>query len=153
MIQRSQSIYLLIAVILIILMFFFPLAELLTADGQLYCFDFDGIWSLDTENKIVLNTIPVAILISIISLISLISIFLFRKRLVQIRLSIFNMVLMLGLCGMIYFYVYYASKELVAKAYYSITCVFPVISIILTYLAIRAIKKDEGLIRSLDRIR
>ena len=45
------------------------------------------------------------------------------------------------------------SKELDGIVSYEITAIFPFVAAILTYLAIRAIGKDEALIRSMDRIR
>jgi len=40
-----------------------------------------------------------------------------------------------------------------AQIFYNIPMVIPIVTIILSYLAIRAIGKDEALIRSIDRIR
>jgi hypothetical protein len=58
---------------------------------------------------------------------------------------------MLGLFGM-FFYFAYAGFE-GAKVAFKIPVVFPIVAVILDYLAIRAIGKDEALIRSLNRIR
>jgi protein-S-isoprenylcysteine O-methyltransferase Ste14 len=69
----------------------------------------------------------------------------------QIRILVFTFVLLLGLFGLFFFFSYTGFTG--AKAAFKIPVVFPIVAIILDYLAIRAIGKDEALIRSLNRIR
>ena len=152
MIQRIQSIYLLVATILLGFIFIYPLAELLSSDGQLYIFKFNGL-TIENEEGLYLLTIPRIILLVITVLISFVSIFLFKKRIIQMRLNSFNIILMIGYLGLNYYYVQNFSKQLNGVVSYEITTIFPFVAAILTYLAIRAIGKDEALIRSMDRIR
>jgi len=153
MIQRIQTLYLFISLILIMSLFFFPLSEILSSEGQLYTFQFDGLHYIDHET-VYIQTIPPIILLSVIVAIGFVSIFLYKRRIVQMRISFFNMLLMLGYAGLSYFYITDFSKHLEAEAVnYQIVGAFPFISAIFTYLAIRAIGKDEALIRSIDRIR
>ena len=51
------------------------------------------------------------------------------------------------------FYIFNTADSINANIHYTIFSVMPVISIILIYLAYRAIKRDEELVRSADRIR
>lgn len=156
MIQRIQTLYLFIAAILVFLMFFFPFAEIIDAKGQLYSFNFRGIVPIqdgEAAHELVVNSFPVMILIGLISLISFGSIFLFKKRMVQKRLGVFNVILSLGLFGLLFFYANYAIPEDIDKVHYSFPVIFPVIHIVLTIMANRAIQKDENLVRSVDRIR
>lgn len=152
MIQRIQSLYLLGSFILIGIMFFFPLAEL-KAVGQTYEFLYRGIPAIAEGAPAIFIAYPVAILLSVIALVSLITIFLFKKRMIQIRLTIFNMVCMLGAMGLIYYSINSQASELNAIANYSIINAFPLVALILSYLALRGIGKDEAMIRSMDRIR
>ncbi|MCD4832503.1 MAG: DUF4293 domain-containing protein [Bacteroidales bacterium] len=152
MIQRIQSIYLLVATFLLGSIFFYPVAELLGADGQLFIFRFNGL-TIENEDGLYLLTIPRIILLVIIVLISFISVFLFKKRILQMRLNSFNIILMIGYLGLNYYYIQNFSKQLSGVVSYEITAIFPFVAAILTYLAIRAIGKDEALIRSMDRIR
>lgn len=145
MIQRIQSLYLLGSFVLIALMFFFPLANLSTAE-QSYQFLYRGI-------PAVYIAYPVAVLLSVVALISLVSIFLFKKRMLQIRLTIFNMVCMFGAMGLIYYSINNQAKTLLAITDYSIVNAFPLVALVLSYLALRNIGKDEAMIRSMDRIR
>ena len=146
MIQRIQSLFLLGSFILTGVMFFFPLAELTDSAGQVYKFSYRGITAI-------FMAYPLAILLTVITLISLISIFLFKKRVIQMRLTVFNMVCMPSSIGLIYYSINSQTKELSAITEYNITCIFPLVALVLSYLALRNIRKDEALINSMDRIR
>jgi hypothetical protein len=132
--------------------FIFPFAELLGADGQIFIFNFNGL-SIENEEGMYLLTYPPMILLIIIVLVSFISIFLYKKRIFQMRINFINIMLMLGYLGLNYYYIHNFSTQLDGIVSYHVTAIFPIISAIITYLAIRAIGKDEALIRSMDRIR
>jgi drug/metabolite transporter (DMT)-like permease len=153
MIQRIQTLYLLGSFILIGIMFLFPLAELIDTAGQTYQFLYRGIPAIAEDAPAIFMAYPVAILLSIIALISLVTIFLYKKRMLQIRLTIFNMVCMLGAMGLIYYSINSQAKELNAVADYNIINAFPLVAVVFSYLALRNIGKDEAMIRSMDRIR
>ena len=153
MIQRIQTLYLFIAFVLMLLLFFFPLAEILSGEGQLYTFRFDGLYYAGHET-VYIQTVPPIILLSVIVAINFISIFLYRQRITQMRINFINLILMLGYAGLVYFYVRDFSTTLDSEVVtYKLFDAFPFVSAIFTYLAIRAIGKDEALIRSIDRIR
>lgn len=155
MIQRIQSIYLLVATILLASIFAYPFAELLSSEGQLFILKFDGLYKNEAGLCLLYSplTVPRIILLVITVLISFTSIFLFKKRIIQMRLNSFNIILMIGYLGLNYYYIHNFSKQLDGVVSYKITVIFPFVAAILTYLAIRAIGKDEALIRSMDRIR
>jgi len=132
--------------------FFYPYAELLAANGEVFIFHFNGLFSL-AEESIYSLTIPPIILLSIIVLISFSSIFFYKKRIFQMRINLINIILMIGYLGLNYYYIQSFTNQLNGVVSYKITVIFPVVAAILTYLAIRAIGKDEALIRSMDRIR
>lgn len=152
MIQRIQSVYLIVATILLGSIFAYPLAELLGAEGQLFIYSFNGL-SLENENGMYLLTVPPIILLVISACISFISIFLYKKRVLQMRLNSLNIFLLIGYLGLNYYYIQNFSKQLNGIVSYQIAAIFPFVAAVLTYLAIRAIAKDEALIRSMDRIR
>ena len=90
---------------------------------------------------------------SVIAVTAVITSFLYKNRRIQIRLC-YGMLVSLVLIYLLYFIFNkqnFSFSELFGHVRY--TFVFPFISIILVYLAIRGIKKDEKLIRSLDRLR
>jgi hypothetical protein len=152
MIQRIQSVYLLIVTLLLGSLFAFPLAELLSSDGQLFIYNFNGL-SIENEAGMYLLTIPPVVLLVINILISFVTLFFYKKRVLQMRLNSFNIILLLGYVGLNYYYIHNFSKQLDGIVSYQVIAIFPLIAAIFTYLAIRAIGKDEALIRSMDRIR
>jgi len=153
MLQRIQTVYLLIVVALIVATLFLPLATIQIED-VFYSYNASGISTMNGEPELVYPAWGLFALTAIIALIALCSIFMFKKRVVQIRLCIFNMLLMLGFYG-IFVYIAYVvlgqveTSELIIK----IPLSFPLIGLILTYLAIRNIGADEALVRSLERLR
>jgi len=147
MIQRIQTVYLLISALLIGLLFLFPFAETVK-DGLVYLFNFHGI----VQNGIIKeNGVFISVLIGLILVLQGFAIGSYKNRTRQIRLIVFSIVLMLGFLGMVYFFTYYLFNG--AQISFKISVLFPVVAIILDYLAIQGIRKDEALIRSIDRIR
>lgn len=153
MIQRIQTVFLFIAAILILLIIFFPYAEVLVGDGIIYSFKVYGIFLPDNGDELITSTLPLLILPIISTLIIFIAIFLFKKRLLQLRLCLISIILLLGIYGLGAFYIYKLSSEYDTTISYSFPIIIPLISAILIFMAMRAIKKDELLIKSLDRVR
>ena len=154
MLQRIQSIYFSISFILIILVIFFPITRFIGEDSQVYLLQIWGIVLAGAATPtIVISTIPLLILFLVIPLLLLVSLFSFKKRIRQIRFSIFSMLLMVGSLVLIYFYRRQGIITFNAEAFFTLFAAFPIISAILTYLGFRGVKKDEELIRSYDRIR
>ena len=154
MIQRIQTVYLLAIVVLMIATLFLPLT-ILQAGDSMGSFDASGISTMLTDQpELLYPTWSLFALTAAIAIISLVTIFLYRKRILQIRLCIFNAILMLGFYGLYAFYVWNVSKDLGDVSITGkIALTFPFISLILDYLAIRNIGADEALVRSLDRLR
>jgi hypothetical protein len=154
MIQRIQTAYLLGATFLLVFFFIVPFSTF-TVEPQMvkYHFMVSGLSSEGPTSESIYSTLPLLILSILVFAISTITIFLFKKRMIQIRLCIINTVLLTGMQGLLYYYVVAVSKLLPANPHYSIIFIFPVVSAILCFLALRAIAKDEALIRSLDRLR
>ena len=155
MIQRIQSLFLLISTILIASLFFIPLAKLLSVSSVTFDIYFNGIFDISKNIKIETDTITIFILLSIILIISLFSLFFYKKRILQIRLIVFNILLLFGLVFLVYFVSFQALKEIEAEilVFSSAITYIPIISIIFNLMAIRNIKKDEKLVKSYDRIR
>lgn len=147
MIQRIQTIYIFFSAVLTGLLFLLPVAEISVA-GEVYIFRAQGIL---LGEEVIYKGLPVQLFLGLIVLLHLIIIFMYKKRIRQIRMLTFTMILLLGLFG-IFFYFIYASFEEETVAF-KVSVIFPLIAIVLDYLAIRNIGKDEALIRSLDRIR
>jgi hypothetical protein len=151
MIQRIQTIYLLFASVILGLLLFLPLASMIDAEANNFSYLFYGV--IDSEGKIAMLDYPLAILLVIMPILNLIAIFLFKKRILQMRICIFNILLMLGSLALIWYYSYQAENTLFVDTFFSYPVVFPLVAAILTFLAFRGIRKDEILVRSADRIR
>ena len=147
MIQRIQTLYLLVSAILVAFLFALPFAEI-AKDGAVYLFDAKGI---SLSGQVTENGIAISVLIGIIMAVHGFAILSFKNRIRQMRVVVFAILAMLGLFGMFFFFAYFSFSG--AQVSFKISLVFPLVAIILDYLAIRAIGKDEALIRSIDRIR
>lgn len=155
MIQRIQTIYLLLVVILSIVTLFSVQAGFLgNADAVQYILNYKGVLRVtETGGVFVQNVWALTALCALIPAIAVTTVLTFKKRLLQIRLSIINSVLLAGYYALLFIYLWQAGNVLNADWYLEIVTAFPLVNIILTFLAIRAIGKDEALIKSLNRLR
>lgn len=154
MLQRIQSLYLGIVVLLYVLLFVFPLSSVTITDN-IYTIKSTGV-SLKIGETIT-NVKSFYLLIIINAAIVAATVFCisqFKNRRLQIKLCSAIMFLTAGFLVAEYFVVdaFLVEKALV-KPDYKIASMFPAVSLILTSLAQRAIKKDEELVRSADRLR
>ena len=161
MIQRIQTIYLLLSVAAIAAMFFFPLAQI-TGISEEYFLKVTGIYnSIDQlgSSYLCLSFFPISGLLALEIIFTLTIIFLYKKRNRQMMLCKLNLLILTVIIAVVFFYADYVisltglplPKDTLVN--YKFTCLLPVISIILNYLAIRAIKKDDDLVRAADRLR
>lgn len=152
MIQRIQSVYLTIGLILMAMLGWLPLGEILSGEN-VYTFTIAGVQNSQTQATLY-SGLPLIVFLSIIGLIQLLIIFSYKKRVRQMRMASFNIILMLGLLFVGWYFVHQSIKLLGSGTYaYQLPVVFPFIAAVLNYLAIRAIGRDEALVRSVDRIR
>lgn len=157
MLQRIQTVFIFLAIVLITLSLVLPIAfySNLTVSNQ---FDYSILKFLSTKNVNItgFNSLPLFVPAVISILLSVIEIFSFKKRKVQLNLGIYSIVFNVLYVGLL---VYYFTSVLNNSAsgdvnvMYKYPLVFPVISLIFSYLAIRRIKKDDELVKSLDRLR
>ena len=155
MIQRIQTVYLLIVAVLFIALLFLPLA-VVNSGGATFSFELIGLVSPAQPTEIAFSTWPLMGLAAIITLISVASVFLYKKRILQMRVCVYNTLIIIGFCVLFGVYLWQMGKSAVFQDMtYSIRiwASFPIISIILNYLAIRNIGADEALVRSLERLR
>lgn len=152
MIQRIQTLFLLLALICMSVFYFVPFGGL---EQQTEAGITDvpmGLYGVDFGEEHY-STLPLLILLSFVVLLLIVTIFMYRHRVLQIRISIFNAILALGCSGLAFFFLYQASEKFATNYSTSILVVLPIVAAIFIALAIRCIAKDEALIRSIDRIR
>ena len=152
MIQRIQSVYLFVSLCFMLPMFFLPVAELLLKTGEIFTFNFTGFYLNEAGVTTRINTQWSILLFGmLICALNFIIIFLYKSRVLQIRLSIYNILFLIGLTGIIIFTAY--NVQNVETVSFRLPIVFPVIAVILHYLAFRAIRKDEIMVQALNRLR
>lgn len=146
MIQRIQSILLFIAAALVLALYLVPFGstrEAITASGLFS----DQVFNIHDH-------ITLLIFFSIAGILALIGIFMFNNRPLQLKLSIFSVIAnVLGIImGVVLFMQDSANLgAIVPTEEYGLG--FPVLSIVFALFAMRYIRKDENLVRSMDRLR
>ena len=150
MIQRIQTLYLLLVVVLGTLLCVFSPVQFLLPDATEYV-------SLHAMDKW-----PMAVMTLAVPVLALVTIFLFKRRLVQARLNIMNVVLCLGYYALLALYTAYVVKgyEMIGNAfmagadwYLNVWAGIPLVNVVLLMMATRRILKDEALVRAADRLR
>lgn len=120
-------------------------------DGEIVRFEAMGFYM---NQEIIFSTWGLFIVGNISAILSVIIVFLYNKRMLQIRLAAMNIFIILGYYGLIAFYILKRNPELNSVfENIGIGIIMPFVAIVLTYLAIRKIGADEALVRSLNRIR
>ena len=155
MIQRIQSLYLVAVVALMATALLTPLAYFAAGSNIYELFAFELVnQANDAASQ---STIYMGIVVALATIIPLITIFLYKNRMLQIRLCAVELVLLLGAQIFMALYYYLGNRMFEQLEFHTqgirIAIIFPLVAIILDYLALRAIFKDEMLVRSLDRIR
>lgn len=136
MIQRIQSIWLLLAGLCAFATFKFSFYSGTNAKGE-------TSYQLKAGETMLLTITALLIVI-----ISFIAIALYKKRSLQITLSIAGTILTL-----IILFLFFRQTQSYSIGAYSLTAVLPIFSIAFFILAILSIRKDEKLIKSTDRLR
>jgi membrane protease YdiL (CAAX protease family) len=137
MIQRIQTIYLFLTFIAVgVLPYIFPLWKM--DNGKDYFF---------MQNQIYVVLLGLSTAITVYSIIT------FKKRQTQFVVNRLNIVLNLILLGLFVYHSLNLSGETPAVSEKGIGMFLPILAIILLVLANKAIKKDEDLVKSVDRLR
>jgi hypothetical protein len=179
MIQRVQTIYLFLAALLCILLFFMPLASMTVPapgaiplaedpegltdpaqrmEDQTVTYELD-VFSIDRKfgmiSTTVKSTYALAGINALVLILSLIVIFLYTNRLLQAQLVRFCFLLVLIFIVIAFYYGTELQNvtRISAPVDYKIADLFPILQLLFFHLAVRGINKDEALVRSADRIR
>ena len=153
MIQRAQTLFLLIVVLLSGFMIFYPLSMVELKTGILLHLHSYGMQDIHSGKLLYHIFIPFLLILAI-TIISFVTILLFNKRILQMRLCAYNIILSLCLIGCIaYYYFSLKHKPEVTSNSFTFTIVFPIINIFLLFQSFRAIRRDDLLIKSYDRLR
>ena len=150
MLQRIQTLFLLVIAILSALLFILPFEHINSSETSYSLSLNPASFTVAIKSMVYL---PVA-LNSGTALIALVTIFLFRKRTLQMKLSILVALLSILLLGSFFLFDYLILPQgHEAVSSYTFVAFLPLVNAALALLAKRYIKKDDDLVRSADRIR
>ncbi|HIY68895.1 MAG TPA: DUF4293 domain-containing protein [Candidatus Alistipes intestinigallinarum] len=154
MIQRIQTLYLLVITALLAVTLF---ARLAWFGGEGSEFGLYAFALKDAEGAVLHSTVYLGILLSLAAVVPLVTIFLYRRRMLQIRLCVVEMVLLVGCAVMEGIYYYLGCRVVSDLPFHTqgvgVAIALPVVSLLFAWLAARAIFRDELLVRGADRIR
>jgi len=155
MIQRIQTIWLVLASLALFCLFLFPYLQIIKPDGTAQAIKVTGVYE-------VVNNAPVktqefigfTILTVVLALLPLLVVFFFRDRKKQIVLCYLVIVSIIGYG----FWLAQTAKGIIGNVQldlqnYGIGVILPSIAIIFIILALKGIRHDERLIKSADRLR
>ncbi|WP_162428021.1 DUF4293 domain-containing protein [Pontibacter pudoricolor] len=166
MIQRIQSVFLFLLVLAVISMLFLPLwsktdaatgetivltawelkSQVLNADGEA-----TAAGTVPSKSAIAIGLLAIAA-----AIVALVEIFQFRSRLNQMKLGLLNTLVLAALFGTSFYYATYVGAEMIKgtdNGSYEAGFYMPMLGLLFNALANRFIKRDEDLVRSVDRLR
>lgn len=158
MIQRIQSVYILLALVAGALTFFLPFAHFYAGEVQIAEYAMFGAFNVQSDTFEMANPFPfpmwimatLTILMTIFALVS------YKKRTVQMKLVRLGFLMNLSFIVYLFFAIDKVNAELYEGSMdilYHTGFYMPVIAVVFLFLAQRGIKSDEALVKSLDRLR
>ena len=158
MIQRIQTIFLFLAFLVTVSLFFFPLAGIYSTNAayKFYVYELRNMVPGEASIFSFMTTFPLLLLNILVGALSMASIFLYKNRILQakiVRIAILTEIILIALVFFVYAKIIetnlFASPDYLDEA----GIYFPLISLVFLILANRSVMKDEKLVRSVDRLR
>ncbi|MBQ8863120.1 MAG: DUF4293 domain-containing protein [Rikenellaceae bacterium] len=166
MIQRKQSLYMLLGVVCLVLFALLPMFTFNAADSsmRLYTYGFalsEGGDNYALTEGVNLRSLCMIALTAIAGVVMLVNIFLFRRRELQLSILMAEYALLIGIVAFGAYYVWffgdtYASTIPTGSALTNVpgwSLCLPFVALLTNYLAVRGVASDIALLRSIDRIR
>lgn len=159
MIQRVQSLFLLGVAVCLIATLFFPIWEKVDTAAQaattLNAHAAVMISAGEEPEVIYFPAIIIGILALAGAIIALFEIFQYRSRLNQIKLGALNSLVMAGILGVSVYLTFRFEQSISGEGQgeYQMGMYLPAVALIFNLLANRFIRRDEALVRSVDRLR
>jgi len=158
MLQRIQTVFLLLIVVLMTAVLFFNIWVGQYAEGYV---NFTAVYlevnrtSTGGSTELIYSPYLIIAVLAVASVtVALIEIFRFKNRLLQIKLGALNSLFMAGtVVVMVLFSNNLGENYQVTESQYGIAMFLPVAAMICNLLANRFIRRDEKLVRSADRLR
>lgn len=145
MIQRIQSVWLLLAALVNVALFYFCLYSA-----------HEVVNGIDMTTCLRVNDHYPTMLIALVTIVlPLVTIFMFKNRKQQMRMAILAIIINVGFISAVLMRVGNMTSKMPTpvNGSYGVGAVLPVIAMIFLFMAIRGIRKDDKLVRSTDRLR
>jgi hypothetical protein len=155
MIQRIQSVYLLLTALLSSLFLKGNILTFKKDSGTDIVMNIKEAYQLTETGNIGLiqNQIPALIILVTVMLLSLIAIFFYRKRKLQMKLTMGVLLLTFAFIAVVIFYSVSVIDKYQVVPVLGYKMFIPLLMILFGILAFRGIRKDEELVNSYDRLR
>ena len=152
MIQRIQSVYILIVTGLLIAAMCLPVGQFIASDG-VTAFVFKPL-GVTLASDAFQSTWGLFGILFLSTVVAFCTIFLFRNRMLQVRMTVFNSILLIGYYAAFFVFMFMLKDDLEAMSFQlGWALCLPAISIVLNYLSFRAIYRDEVMVKAADSFR
>ncbi|MFK7755919.1 MAG: DUF4293 domain-containing protein [Flavobacteriales bacterium] len=152
MIQRIQTLYLILAAVALSFIFLAPIASFTGTDGVVYTLNIKDLLGSDGSVQQAASRISILILAPITVLSIGFMILQFKNRQKQMAIGRLIYLMLAALITLAWFFIE-ANKFETQISGYGLGYFAPVAALPFIFLANRSIKKDEELVKSLDRLR
>jgi hypothetical protein len=155
MIQRVQSLYLLLTTLLSGLFLKGNFLKFINTEGSGTIVNFTGIYKAtgDKGFDLIEKLLPLSIMFVLIPVISVVAIFLYKNRKLQLKITLILIIISISLIVISAYYGISLMNSYHASFVPGIKMFTPFLILVFAILAYRGIKKDEALVKSYDRIR
>ena len=151
MIQRIQSVYWLVITALLVVTMLSPMGFFTETGGA-----FDSVLKplgLTMANGGTESTWGLFAILLLDAVVAFTTIFLYRNRMLQVRMCVFSALLLIGFYATVAVFVYMLQQDLEATFRPGWALALPFVCIVLNYLAFRATYADEVMVRASERLR
>lgn len=155
MIQRIQSVWLFFASAALFGLYLFPTMQWLNPEGTAQVVKVSGIYQNIQGQLVQIQPFTLLSIVGVlVAVIPFVIVFFYSNRQLQLKLAYAAIALTLGFSFWLAQSIRQVAREIpLGTDNYGIGALLPSAAILFLILAIRAIKKDEKLIRSADRLR
>lgn len=153
MIQRKQTLFMVISIVSAILTFFIPIG-FLNAGAEVAEVTPYGVYEINTNAQLMRNMYMFYLPLALAFAVTIIALMNYKNRKSQIKYLKFTFLLFAITFVLMALYVNDIQNTMSGLIYsLGVGFFFPLLSVAFNWLAAKAIKKDEELVRSVDRIR
>lgn len=160
MIQRIQSIFIVLVVAsMTTFLFVSQWSKMNVETGEMHQMKAFWYTSIASEGAVpVIEYLPYSaagILAVLVVLVGSVQLFKFKNRVLQMKLGVFNSLLIVATLAVSGWYWYSIGRQVIPQISvgFDLAIILPAIAMVFNRMALRFIKKDEDLVRSADRMR